>query len=432
MLYFPTANSSRSYPSQSSFMRINKVLFTLFLVTTISPPLFSHAQNISATNTSVVPLYVFSREDCAHCAEEKQFLEELAQRDQTIQIQILDIGDAIYHKQWTEIARINKLSLATPITVVGNTVLQGFDSADTTGKRIEQIIDKSRGKETLSPEEMIAMGANGSVESFEGSSCADGATVCAFPAQQPLVVSLPFVGATDLSKYSLPFLSVVLGFVDGFNPCAMWVLVTFLIILTQARSRKRMFLIAGVFIFAEAVLYWLILNVWFTTWNFVALDRVVTPLIGLLALLGGMFFLYEWSQATGTCKIIGASTREKFMRRIHSLSNKPVGIAMVLSVVGLAFSVNIIEFACSIGIPQAFTKILEFNHLNLFQQQSLMGIYIFFYMIDDLAVFALALWSIDKIGLTAKYTTWTNLIGGILMVILGFLFLFAPQTLRFL
>ncbi|MDP3380811.1 MAG: hypothetical protein Q8S84_04755 [bacterium] len=29
----------------------------------------------------------------------------------------------------------------------------------------------------------------------------------------------------------------------------------------------------------------------------------------------------------------------------------------------IAFSVNIVEFACSIGIPQAFTKILEMSSL---------------------------------------------------------------------
>jgi hypothetical protein len=403
----------------------------LFLALGIFSPVFTFAQEESKS-VNQIPIYVFARQDCGHCAEEEEFLKSLTQKNPQILVSIRDISDITHRTEWSEIAHLHDLPLATPITLVGNTVIQGFDSPETTGKRIEQIIQNSQGKETLSPSEMIALGKNGTAESFEGSACVDGSEVCAFPARQPLVLSLPFLGATDLSAYSLPLLSAILGFVDGFNPCAIWVLVTFLLILTQARSRKRMILIAGIFIFAEALLYWLILNVWFTTWNFVTLDRIVTPLIGLLALFGGMFFLYEWSQATGTCKIIGASTREKFMRRIHSISKAPVGIAMIFGVIGLAFSVNIIEFACSLGIPQAFTKILEFNTLNPLQEQSFMGIYIFFYMIDDLVVFALALWSINKIGLTTKYTSWTNLIGGILMVLLGFLFLFAPETLRLL
>lgn len=412
-------------------MKIFQRLLPLFLLLGAFSPLFSVAQEKTDVMKQI-PIYIFSRKDCGHCAKEEEFLKRLSQKDSSIITFRLDISDEVHRAEWSEIARLHGLSLVTPITLVGNTVIQGFDSSETTGKRIEQIIQNSRGKEILSPREMIARGRTETVESFEGSTCTDDSEFCSPPNQQPLIISLPLLGAIDLGTYSLPLLSVILGFVDGFNPCAMWVLVTFLLILTQARSRKRMFLIAGIFIFSEALLYWLILNLWFTTWDFVALDRIVTPIIGLLALIGGAFFLYEWSQATGTCKIIGASTREKFMRRIYSISSAPIGITMILGVITLSFSVNVIEFACSIGIPQAFTKILELNNLNFIQEQSLMGTYILFYMLDDIVVFFLALWSIQKLGLTTRYTVWTNLIGGILMVLLGLLFIFSPETLRFL
>lgn len=409
---------------------IQTIFFSLFILG-ITSPLFSFGQE-ERQDFKQIPVYVFSREDCGHCLEEKKFLESLSKEDATIQISFLDIGDSTHEKEWSEIARLYALPLATPITLVGNTVIQGFDSPDTTGERIKQIIQENREKTSLSPREIIRRGEVGLVESFDGSTCTNGSTICALPAHQPILFSVPFFGITDFSDYSLPLLSIILGFLDGFNPCALWVLITFLIVLTQTRSRKRMLLIAGIFIFSESVLYWMILNIWFTTWNFVTLDRIVTPLIGILSLLGGVFFLYEWKQADGTCKIIGLSKRERFMHRIKTLSLKPIGFLMILGVVGLAFSVNIIEFACSIGIPQAFTKILEFNNLSSIQEQSLMGLYILFYMIDDLIVLGMALWSIDKIGLTARYTVWTNFIGGILMILLGFLFLFSPETLRFL
>ena len=59
----------------------------------------------------------------------------------------------------------------------------------------------------------------------------------------------------------------------------------------QAGSRRRMFEFAGLFILAEAVMYYLILNVWFTAWDFVKLDKIVTPLVGLLALGSGIYFI---------------------------------------------------------------------------------------------------------------------------------------------
>ena len=104
-------------------------------------------------------------------------------------------------------------------------------------------------------------------------------------------------------------------------------------------------------------------------------------------------------------------------------------IVTILGIFGLAFSVNIFEFACSIGIPQTFTKILDLNITNWAMKQAYTFIYIFGYMIDDFVVFGIALYSFDKIGITAKYATYAHLIGGILMVVLGFVMLFAPEML---
>ena len=102
---------------------------------------------------------------------------------------------------------------------------------------------------------------------------------------------------------------------------------------------------------------------------------------------------------------------------------------MVLGILGLALSVNIFEFACSIGIPQAFTRVLDINQLTWWGRQFYVGVYLATYLLDDAVVFVLALYSFDKIGLTGKYSKWTTLIGGVLMVILGLLMLFKPEWL---
>lgn len=192
-----------------------------------------------------------------------------------------------------------------------------------------------------------------------------------------------------------------------------------------------MWIVAGLFILAETVMYYLILNIWFTTWDFIGLDRIVTPIVGLISIGGACFFLYEWYASDGTCKVVASGERMRISGRIKRLAVEPFTWLTAVGVIGLAFSVNIIEFACSIGIPQAFTKIIELNHLGFWQTQGLMFDYIFFYMIDDFLVFGLALWGFDKLYLTQKYSKWSNLIGGILMLLLGVLLIFSPQLLRF-
>lgn len=392
---------------------------------------FSHAAFGQGTVSQDVVIEMFERQDCAHCQAEKQYLEALDLQRNDVEVQYIDIetedGKALFNR-FTE---AQKLSKATPITVIGATVLQGFDSEQTTGRRIEDLIDANRGKPPIGVTGLLS-GQTSEVEKTGGAVCDSATGICTMPAPEPLLVTLPFSDKTiDAARYSLPVLSGILGLIDGFNPCAMWVLVTFLLILVQMGSRRRMWTVAGLFIIAEAVMYYLILNVWFTAWDFVGLDRIVTPIVGALAIGGGLFFLYEWYRSDGTCQIVDAPGRAKISGRIRKLASEPFTWVTAFGVIALAFSVNVIEFACSIGIPQAFTKIIELNDLGFWQTQFYMADYIFFYMVDDFLVFGLALWGFDKLHLTQAYSKWSNLIGGLLMLALGYLLIFHPAALRF-
>jgi len=177
-------------------------------------------------------------------------------------------------------------------------------------------------------------------------------------------------------------------------------------------------------------MYYLILNVWYKTWDFVKLDQYVTPIIGLVSIGAGIFFLYEFfTNKSNECKVTSLGQKSRISARIKELVDSPFSIGIFFATLGLAFSVNIIEFACSIGIPQAFTKILELNDLNFATRQLFTLIYTFFYMIDDFLVFGIALWAFQYMHLTTKYTRYCLVIGGIAMLVLGYFFIFDPSRL---
>lgn len=375
---------------------------------------------------------VFERNDCAHCQAERAFLELLAKEHGTIDVRFIDVDTVEGKELFTRFTERYGLSKATPLAVIGTTAVQGFDRETTTGKRLETLVESTRNKERGGIEPLLRSGAPLSEET-SGAVCDSTTGICTNPVAEPLYVRIPFTEKTiDVTAYSLPVLAGILGLIDGFNPCAMWVLVTFLLVLVQMGSRSKMWLVAGLFILAETVMYYLILNVWFTTWDFVGLDRIVTPLVGALAIGGGLFFLYEWYFSDGTCQVTDIEERSRISGRIKKLATEPFTWLSALGVVALAFSVNVIEFACSIGIPQAFTKIIEINNLGFFATQGLMALYILFYMIDDFLVFGLALWGFEKIYLTQTYSRWANLVGGTLMLVLGYLLIFHPAVLRLL
>ncbi|GAI51516.1 unnamed protein product, partial [marine sediment metagenome] len=75
-------------------------------------------------------------------------------------------------------------------------------------------------------------------------------------------VILPIIGKLRLSDYSLPSLAVILGLVDGFNPCALWVLAYLISLVITLKDKGKIWLLVGSFVFASGVLYFLFMTAW--------------------------------------------------------------------------------------------------------------------------------------------------------------------------
>jgi arsenate reductase-like glutaredoxin family protein/cytochrome c biogenesis protein CcdA len=399
--------------------------FGVLAASLTAPVSYAQAESVVADGTDPAgTVYLFGRDDCGFCKKQKEFMEGTG-----IPYTYLNITtDPVAKAQWEAVAAKHGLTKVTPITVVGETVLLGFNSPETTGEALKEAITRAETSAVRSVADHLAL-APAQDPQFGGGCSEIGCTEAA----ASYTFDLPFLGIVDLKSFSLFALSLTLGTVDGFNPCAMWVLITFLMLLAQAGSRQKMLFLAGLFIVAEAIMYNLILNVWYKTWDFVALDAIVTPLVGILALGGGTFFLYRWHKSSQTalvCDITDLDTQAKTVGRLRAVINQPLTLTTIGAIVLIAFSVNVIEFACSIGIPQAYTKILDLNMLTFVERQWYILVYTFGYMIDDFIVFGLAIWGFTKLEAHgARYARYSLLIGGVLMLLLGTMLVFYPDLL---
>ena len=396
--------------------------FFAFFVLFISLAPVASAQEVLTPEPTVI---MFGRDDCGFCKEQFKYLF-----DEGIEYEYLNITKDDRAKElYDQVTAKHAISKVTPVTVIGETVLAGYNGPNTTGKAITTAIEKAKYTDIRTIEDHLERASKQDV--ILGGGCTG--LSCETTGGSQYVFDLPFFGVVDLQTFSLFTLSAVLGIIDGFNPCAMWVLITFLTLLSQAGSKKKMIFLAGIFIVAEAIMYNMILNVWYKTWDFVALDQYVTPLVGLLSLGGALFFLWRWhknKEATLVCDITDLDTQMKTINKFQAVINQPITIASILAILVIAFSVNIIEFACSIGIPQAYTKILEINMLTTLERQWYILIYTFGYMIDDFIVFGLAIWGYSKLqSHGGKYAQLSLLIGGILMLILGLILIVDPTIL---
>lgn len=414
-------NSPR--PSKLSFnTRLARLLNVIFIVLSM---FFAFSPTLVTAQT----VQFFTRPDCSHCQDLETFINQVNLQESATIVRY-DLTEPDILPVWNTFTQHYTLPKATPIIIINDTLIQGFDTAQTTGQSIINLLN-NRNDPNLSLEEMVSQDFELNQVSAIAQTCADTAEECSIEPEDSQKLTLPIIGTLDLAQYSLPVLSFVLGFIDGFNPCAMWVLVTFIVLLSQVGDKRKLILMVGSFVVAEAIMYYLILTTWFTAWDFVGLDAIVTPIVGSVAIGAGIFFLYQWWNERGevACKVTTDDQKQATRNRMKNIIAQPLNIATFIGIVGLALSVNIIEFACSIGIPQTFTKILELNNLTWLSSQGLIWIYILAYMIDDFIVFGLALWSFEKLGLTNKYARWSHLIGGLLMLLLGLVLVFNPNML---
>jgi cytochrome c biogenesis protein CcdA/glutaredoxin len=391
------------------------------------------AESTETSKTGQVTITAFVRAGCQHCADEEAFLAKLQTERSDIAIKYYRLENPEERKIWEDFTARTGSAKVTPLTLIGNTLITGFDKEDTTGQQFIAAIEQAKAQGIdQKPLDITAVSAQDLKAGATAATCPeDGSAPCVIPGHQPVYVTVPFIGQLNVQSYPLLALSAILGFIDGFNPCAMWVLVTFSMMLMQVGSRKKMALFIGTFVLAEAIMYYLIMTVWFKTWDFVQLDQIVTPIIGTVAIGSGLFFLYEWRKEKAECAVTDMDQRQKIRSRIKDLATRPFTVMTFLGILGLAFSVNVIEFACSIGIPQTFTKVLELNNLSWMVSQGYILVYILMYMIDDFIVFGIAMLAIDKMHLTSKYSKFSNLIGGVLMVALGLILIFKREWLLF-
>ena len=96
-------------------------------------------------------------------------------------------------------------------------------------------------------------------------------------------------GTLSASRLGLPLFTLALGLIDGFNPCATWVLLFLLSLLVRFRDRRRMALVAGTFVLASGAVYFAFMAAWL---NLFLIAGMSTPLrwgLALVALAIGAF-----------------------------------------------------------------------------------------------------------------------------------------------
>jgi hypothetical protein len=245
-------------------------------------------------------------------------------------------------------------------------------------------------------------------------------------------IKLPIIGEVKLADFSLILGAIFIGLIDGFNPCAMWILVFLITLLINMKNRKKMWILGLAFILTSGLIYYIIMMSWLQIAVKLALIRAFQIIIGVLAIIMAIFSIrhfYKQMRIESGCVVSNPLEKRKLMVKIKKIINHNSLWLALVGIISVAISVNIIELACSAGLPVVYSTMLAFHELSIFESALYILVYVIFFIFDDLLIFTIAAVSFRVTGISNKYAKYSNLIGGIIMIGLGILLLFFPEIL---
>ena len=399
--------------------RIKIVLLAFFI---FFFPIFGLAKENQIT------MYLFHGDGCPHCAEEMEFISSSLGKYKNLKIKKYEVW---YNEENADLLQkvLNAYSvnrMGVPSTVIGDTIIMGFGEG--TGNRIERAIEYYSNHPYI---DQVARIQKGTFKSEEFNPDNDFMKE-EKEKQEDLTVTVPFFGKVNLERVSLSTASVIIGFIDGFNPCAMWVLLFLISVLLGMKNRKKMWALGLTFLLTSAAVYLLIMLSWLQIAVKITTIIWIRNIIAFISLIGGIWNLRSFfkSQDSG-CEVVDDKKRKNIIKKIRKFTSEKSFFLALLGVMGLAVSVNLVELACSAGLPLVFSELLVLNHVSDSMKFLYTLLYIVFFLIDDIIVFLIAMFTMKITGISTKYNKYSHLLGGILMIIIGLLLLFKPGWLMF-
>jgi len=208
----------------------------------------------------------------------------------------------------------------------------------------------------------------------------------------------------------------------------MWVLLILIGLLLGMQNRKRMWFLGLTFIAASALVYFIFLAAWLEFFHFIGVVRPVQIIIGLFAFGVGIYYFRRfWKMKPGECEVTNVEQRRKITERIKKIVREQAFWLALIGIIGVAFVVNLIELACSAGLPAIYTQVLAISELSRLQYYLYLLLYVVIFMIDDMIVFAVAMVTMKAVGTTGKFSRWATLIGAVVILLLGVLLIFKPE-----
>lgn len=389
----------------------------------LTPPA---SQGNAGSDKPVVTIYLFWGDGCPHCAEAKPFLERLDQSSDQIVLRSFEVWYVEENQAlFTQMANAHGFEPHyVPTIFIGDRYWEGY--YDQMQAEIREAVNNC-----------LKVG------------CVDaGAGIPGFPSSAPVEVNealapaesgsesksltLPLLGTIDLSSQSLLVSTLLISFVDGFNPCSVWVLTMLLALTLHTGSRKKVLFIGIIFLTVTAAIYGLFITGLFSMFKVVSMVGWIQIVVSLVALFFALVNIkdYFWYKE-GVSFTIADDKKPGIFQRIRKLMDASQSYwGLAGGTVVLAAGVSLVEFSCTAGFPVIWSNLLVSQNATILTFVLLLLVYMLIYQLDELGIFLAAVFSMRASRLEEKHGRILKLIGGMLMLALAGVMLINPTIMN--
>jgi len=401
----------------------------LALVILIGLVIFQPGQSVQAQEEPPVVVYMFWGDGCPHCAVAKPFFEKMAQKYPQIELRFFEVWYSPENQEkFITMAKAYGFEPSgVPTIFIGDKYWEGYveDMEPMFEEELKQCVvfgckDAGAGIIVPLPENATTVPSTSTTPTPSQAS------------NQQETIKLPFIGEVSLAHQSLTVATLLIAFVDGVNPCSIWVLTMLLALTLHSGSRKRVLIIGFVFIAVTALVYALFIAGLFTFLTFVSFMTWIQVVVAIVALVFAIINIkdYFWYKE-GISLTIADDKKPGIFKKMRKVMDSSESIwAMIGATIVLAAGVSLVEFSCTAGFPVLWTNMLSAQKVTGLNFGLLLLLYMFIYQLDELIIFLTAVFTLKATRLEEKHGRILKLIGGVLMLTLAGVMIIKPALLN--
>ena len=384
------------------------------------PAVASPGVQAAVDGDETVEVTLYYGAECPKCEAEREWLAELAQEYPIVVTEIEVWHDPGNRELFAAAGdELGFQAGSVPTTVIHQRVWIGYTDA--------LLADIGDAVALAASGEPVPSGVYGS----PGTGTCDQDELTCSANETGAQIDVPFLGTVSLDDQSLLVSTVIIGFVDGVNPCSLWVISVLLTIVVRTASRRRVIAIGSTFLLVTAGMYALYMAGIYSALTVVGFLGWIQVVVAIAAGIFGVVSVKDYfAFKKGLSFTIPDSAKPGIYKRVREAAGHEKLVPALLATVALGVAVSLLETPCTAGFPVLWTGLLQANGVGFAESAALFVAYMIPFLLDEMVVFGIAVATMKAAKLQEKHGELLKLFAGVTMLALASVMVIDPTFME--